>query len=135
MSLKKYQGHQGLLMIQAEKNRGLKKHQAMEKEVPTKSGKKLKRPHSLKKHQIYLNLLIQATKKKEKGRPRTIKGEKMPPSLGVEEEAKRFLDIKKESKNFTIDKKVEKAVFMAGTMKVTNYHMLHYVIPNTLKGC
>ena len=37
----------------------------------------------------------------------------MPPSLGVKEEAKRFFDIKKESKNFTIDKKVKKTGFMA----------------------
>ena len=40
-----------------------------------KSGKKLKRPHSLKKHQSHLNLLTQARKKK-KGCHRAIKGKK-----------------------------------------------------------
>ena len=65
----------GLLMIQAGKDRSLKKHQAMEERLLQRQEKKLKRPHSLKNHQIHLNLLIQARKKK-KGHPRTIKGKK-----------------------------------------------------------
>ena len=80
-SLKKpqsHQSHQGLLMIQARKNRSLKKHQgqAMEKRPLQRQEKKLKRSHSLKKHQSHLNLLTPATKKK-KGCPRTIKGKKL----------------------------------------------------------
>ena len=67
MNLKKYQGHQGLLMIQARKNRSPKKHQGqpMEKRPLQRQEKKLKRPHSLKKHQSHLNLLTQAWKKKK----------------------------------------------------------------------
>ena len=41
----------------------------------------------------------------------------MPPVLGVEEEAKSFSNLQKESKNLTIEKKVEKAVFMARPCK------------------
>ena len=60
-----------------EEKQGPKKHQgqAMEKRSLQKQEKKLKRPHSLKKHQSHLNLLTQARKKK-KGCPRTIKGKK-----------------------------------------------------------
>ena len=74
MNLKKYQSP---LMIQTRKNRSLKKHQgqAMEKRLLQRQGKKLKRPHSLKKHQSHLNLLTQVRKKK-KGCPRTIKRKK-----------------------------------------------------------
>ena len=53
MNLKKYQGP---LMIQAGKNRSLKKHQAMEKR-PLQTQEK--------KHQNHLNLLTQARKKKK----------------------------------------------------------------------
>ena len=38
-------------MIQARKNRNLKKHEAIEKTLLQRQGKKLKRPHSLKKYQ------------------------------------------------------------------------------------
>ena len=68
MNLKKYQG---LLMIQARKNRSLKK--SMEKRPLQRQEKKLKRPHSLKKHQSHLNLLTQAWKKKKKDCSRTKK--------------------------------------------------------------
>ena len=37
--------------------------------------------------------------------------------LGVKEEAQGFFDLRKESKNLTIDKKVKKVVFMAGPYK------------------
>ena len=72
--LKKYQGHssqmnlkkyQDPLMIQASKNRSLKKHQEMEKRPLEGQGKKLKRPLQrqekmcLKKHQSHLSLLTQ----------------------------------------------------------------------------
>ena len=79
MNLKKYQGHQGLLMIQARKDRSLKKHkgQAMEKRSLQRQEKKLKRPHSLKRHQSHLNLLTQVRKEKKKGYPRTIMGKKL----------------------------------------------------------
>ena len=38
----------------------------------------------------------------------------MPPLLGAKEEAQSFFDLQKDSKNLTIEKKVEKVVFMAG---------------------
>ena len=38
---------------------------------------------------------------------------KESPLLGVKEEVQSFFDIQKESKNLTIEKKVEKVVFMA----------------------
>ena len=38
----------------------------------------------------------------------------MPPLLGVKKEAQSFFDLQKESKNLTIEKKVEKVVFMVG---------------------
>ena len=40
--------------------------------------------------------------------------EQGPPLLGMKEEAQSFFDLQKESKNLTIEKKVEKVVFMAG---------------------
>ena len=58
-----------------------------------------------------------------------------PPFLRMKEEVQSFFDLQKESKNLTVKKKVEKAVFMAVPIKVMNYHMLPYVIPNTSKGC
>ena len=64
-----------------------------------------------------------------------IKRKKIPPLLGVKEEVQSFYDLQKNSKNLTIEKKVEKVVLWRDLMKVTNYHMLYYVIPNTLKGC
>ena len=66
MNLKEYQGHQGLLMIQGRNDKSLKKHQgqAMEKRPLQRQEKKLKRPHSLKKHQSHLNLLTQARKRR-----------------------------------------------------------------------
>ena len=41
----------------------------------------------------------------------------MPPLLGAKEEAQSFFDLQKDSKNLTIEKKVEKVVFMAGPYK------------------
>ena len=78
--------------------------------------KKLKRARSLKKHQSqsHLNLLPQARKEKKMGCPRTIKGKKYLLYWMVKEENKSFFDPQKDSKNLTIEKKVEKVVFMAG---------------------
>ena len=116
-SLKKHQSHPNQ-MTQARKNRGLKKHQgqAMEKRSLQKQEKKLKRHHSLKKHQSHLNLLTQMRKKKKMGCPRTIKRKKIPPLLGVKEEVQSFFDFRKDSKNLTIEKKVERVVFMEGAL-------------------
>ena len=76
MNLKRYKGHQGLLMMQARKNKSLIKHQgqAIEKRPLQRQEKKQKRPHSRKKHQSQLNLLTQSRKKK--GHLRMIKRKK-----------------------------------------------------------
>ena len=82
----------------------------MEKIPLQRQEKKFKRLHSLKKYQSHLNLLTQARTKKKKGHPRTIKGKKMPPLLGMKEEVQSFFDFQRDSKHLTIEKKVEKAV-------------------------
>ena len=84
----------------------------MEKKTAAKARKNVKKTSRPKKHQSHL--LIQAMKGKKKGCPRTIKGKKMSPLLGVKEEVQRFLDLQKDSRNLTIEEKVEKIVFMAG---------------------
>ena len=58
--LKKHQNHQTLSMTQARKNRGLKRHQAIEKKAAKKARKKLKRSNSPKKHQKLQCSLIKA---------------------------------------------------------------------------
>ena len=47
-------------------------------------------------------------KKKEEGSPKDDKEKKIPPLLGVKEEAQSFFDLWKDSKNLTIEKKVKK---------------------------
>ena len=76
-----------------------------------------------------------SSKEEEEGLAKDNKGKKIPPLLGVKEEVQSFFDLWKDSKNLTIKKKVERVVFMGGPMKATNYHMLHYMIPNTSKRC
>ena len=61
--------------------------------------------------------------------------DKEPPLLGMKEKAQSFFDLQKECKNLTIKKKVEKQFLWRGPIKVMTYHMLHYMIPNTSKGC
>ena len=53
-----------------------KPKKTMEKRPLQMQEKKLIRPHGLKKHQYYLNLLTQTRKKKKKGLPKIIKGKK-----------------------------------------------------------
>ena len=49
--------------------------------------------------------------------------------LGVKEEAQSFFDFQKDSKHLTIEKKVEKAVFMAGPYK--GYELSYFALCNT----
>ena len=89
-----------------------------EEKKPKKSIGKKTATKAGKKARSHLNLLIQARSlKKKKDRLRMIKRKKIPPLLGVKEEAQSFFDLHKESKNLTIEKKEEKAVFMAGPYK------------------
>ena len=57
----------------------------------------------------------------------------MSPLLGVKEEVQSFFDLQNDSKNLTVEKKVENAVLMTRPYK--GHHTLHYMIPNTLKEC
>ena len=104
MNLKKYQGHQGLLMIQVGVNKNLKKHQRQLKSQE----KKLKRSHSLKKHQSHLNLLTQAKMKKRMTKTKNTS------FTWAEGRSPKFFASWKDSQNLTIEKKVKKVVFMRG---------------------
>ena len=55
--------------------------------------------------------------------------DKEPPLLGMKEEAQGFFDLQKETKNLTIEKKVEKTVFMAGPYK--GYDLLYVPLYDT----
>ena len=73
-----------------------------------KSGKKLKRSHSLKKHQSHLNLLTQAKKKKRMTKTKNTS------FTWAEGRSPKFFASWKDSQNLTIEKKVKKLVFMRG---------------------
>ena len=53
----------------------------------------------------------------------------MPPLLGVKEELQSFFDLQKDTKNFTIEKKVEKVVFMGGPYE--DYELLYVALCDT----
>ena len=80
MNLKKYQNP---LIIQARKDRSLKN--LMEKNTATKAGKKVKKvpPNSPE--------FIDSSKEEEEGLSQDDKEKKIPPLLGVKEEAQSFL--------------------------------------------
>ena len=117
MNLKNYQN---LLMIQTRKNRSLKKHQAMEKKTATKTGKKVKKtlqPKKAPKSPEFVDTDSADTDDEQELSVKKSNNYKGPPLLGVEEEFQSFFDLQKERKNLTIEKKVEKVVFMAGPYK------------------
>ena len=60
-----------------------------------------------------------------------IKGKKTPPLLRVKEEAQVFFDLRKESKNLTIEKNVERVAFMGRPYEGHEYNLLHYMTRNT----
>ena len=117
-------------MTEVRKNRSLKKHQGQTMEKQEKKVKKTPQPKKAPK----LPEFIDSSEEEEEGLPKDNKGKKIPPLLWVRE-VQSFFDLPKDSKNLTITKKVERVVFMGGPMKSTNYHMLHYMIPNTSKSC
>ena len=59
-----------------------------------------------------------------------INRKKIPPLLGVKEEVESFFDPRKETKNFTFKKKVEKVVFISGPYEG---YKLPYVAPYDTK--
>ena len=104
------------------------------KKVATKAGKKVKKipqPRKAPKSTEF----IDSSEEEDEGPPKDDKGEKIPPLLGMNKEVRSFFYLRKDSKILTVKKKVERVVFMGGPMKATNYHMLHYMIPNTSKRC
>ena len=79
----------------------------MEKRSLQRQGKKVKKTPQTKK----------APKSPEFVDTDTDDEQRLSPLLGMKEEFQGFFDLQKESKNLTIKKKVEKAVFMAGPYK------------------
>ena len=55
----------------------------------------------------------------------------MSPLLGVKNESQSFFDLNEDSKNLTIEKRVERIIFT----KAKNCHMLQHMIHHTSKGC
>ena len=83
------------------------------KKVTTKAGKKVKKipqPRKAPKSPEF----IDSSEEEEEGLPKDNKWEKIPPLLGVKEEVQSFFDLQKDSKDLTIEKKVERVVFMVG---------------------
>ena len=109
MNLKKHHNHVNLLMIQARKDRSLRK--PMEKKVATRARKKVKKTSHPKKAPKSPEFIDSS---KEEELPKDDIG---PPLLGVKEKAQSFFDLPKDSKNLTIEKKVGRVVFMRGPYK------------------
>ena len=74
----------------------------MEKKTATKAGEKVKKTFQLKKAPKSPEFIGSNKEDKE------------PPLLKLKEEAQGFFYTWKESKNFTLEKRVEKVVFMGG---------------------
>ena len=83
------------------------------KKTATKAWKKVKKTPRPKKAPKSPGFTDPSKKEEEEGPPKDNKRKKIPPLLGVKEEARSFFDLQKKSKNLTIEKKVEKVVFMA----------------------
>ena len=108
----------------------LKKYQAMEKKTARKAGKKVEKTSRHKKAPKSPEF-IDSSEENEEGLPQDDKEKKMSSLLGVKEEIQSFFDLQKDSKNLAIEKKVEKAVFMAEPYKgyvILRYITLRYVI-------
>ena len=108
------------------------------KKTATKAEKKVKKtlqPKKASKSPEFVDTDPDDTDDEQKPTVKKSNDYKEPPLLGVKEEVQSFFDLQKESENLAIEKKVEKVVFMRDPIKVMTYHILHYGIPNTSKGC
>ena len=85
------------------------------KKTTAKVVKKVKKTPQPKKAPKSPQFITDSNEEEEEGLPKDDKGKKIPPLLGVKEEGQSFFDLQKDSKNLTIEKKVEKVVFMAGS--------------------
>ena len=83
-----------------------KKASSNGKKTTTKAGKKVKKTSQPKKAPKFPEFVDTDSDDAD--------DDKEPPLLGMKEETQSFSDLQKESKNLTIEKKVEKVVFMAG---------------------
>ena len=84
------------------------------RKTTTKAGKKVKKTSQPKYEPKSPEFIDSSEEEEEEGLPKDDKGEKMSPLLGVKEEVQSFFDLLEDSKNLTIEKKVERVVFMAG---------------------
>ena len=83
------------------------------KKVAAKAGQKVKKASQSKKAPKSPEF-IDSSEEEEEGSPKDDKEKKILPLLGVKEEVQSFFDPRKESKNLTFKKKVEKVVFTTG---------------------
>ena len=100
------------------------------KKTARKAGKKVEKTSRHKKAPKSPEF-IDSSEENEEGLSQDDKEKKMSPLLGVKKEIQSFFDLQKDSKNLTIEKKVEKTVFMAEPCKgyvILRYITLHYVI-------
>ena len=89
----------------------------MEKKTATKAGKKFKKISQPKKAPKSPEFIDSSEEEEE------------PPLLGVKEEVQGLFDLRKESKNLTIEKKVEGLVFMGGPHE--GYELSYVALYNT----
>ena len=115
-------------MIQARKNIFKKnirvrrwKKRPLQKQEKKKASQSKKAPNSPE--------FIDSSEEEEEWLSKDDKGKKIPPLLGVKEKAQKFFDLQKESKNLTIEKMVEKVVFMAGPYE--GYELSYVALCNT----
>ena len=104
----------------------------MEKKIATKRGKKVKKalqPKKTLKSPEFVDTGSDDTDDEQEPSLKKSNDYKGPPLLGVEEEFQSFFDLQKEIKNLTIEKKVEKVVFMAGPYK--GYDLSHVALCDT----
>ena len=93
------------------------------KKTTTKAGKKVKKTSQPKKAPKSPEF-IDPSEEVEEEPTQDDKEKKIPPLLGLKEEAQGLFDLRKESKNLTFEKKVEKVAFMRGPYEG---HELSYV--------
>ena len=110
---KKLSGSPGPIDDPSEEEQGPKKASRPSdgKKAATKAGKKVKKTSQSKKARKSPKF-IASSGEEEEGPPKDDKEKKIPPLLGVKEEAQSFFDLRKGSKNLTIEKKAKKGVFM-----------------------
>ena len=82
------------------------------KNAAIKAGKKIKKTPQPKKAPKSPEFIDSS--KEEEEPPKDDKEKKIPPLLRVKEEVQGLFDLRKESKNLTIQKKVKRVVFMGG---------------------